>query len=212
MRMKSRLKNLYKYLIENREHHVKGWHDAYHEFYSQVGKTRERIQAGESLSNNDEDFLRKLLYEKSNGVASRGQSTLSAPDFEKVIQDADFLNSLQNLIKEPTLENYKTFSALWPQKVTQNNPVLVNRVTAACTLEVSTTVDSGKFNQVFSWLTHEGIIPAYPAEEDQSWFSKNKFLMKLIKEELQDVETDEFYMSQFVWVLYENLSNPFPSV
>ncbi len=40
-----------------------------------------------------------------------------------------------------------------------NNPVLINRVVAACTLEVSTTVDSGKFNQVFNWLMREKIIP-----------------------------------------------------
>ena len=54
----------------------------------------------------------------------------------------------------------------------------------------------------------------YPAGEDQDcWFSKNSFLLDIIKDEfsdeLQDKETDEFYLSQFVWVLYENRSNPF---
>ena len=48
--MKSRLKNLYKYLIENRKHEVKGWHDAYRECYGQVGQIRERIKSGEGLS------------------------------------------------------------------------------------------------------------------------------------------------------------------
>lgn len=42
---------------------------------------------------------------------------------------------------------------------------------------------------------------------------KNIFLLKIIKDEfsdeLRDNKTDEFYLSQFVWVLYENLSNPF---
>ena len=209
----SRLKNLYKYLIENRKHVVKGWHDAYREFSGQVEKIRERVKVGERLSQRDEAFLRKLLYEKSNGIASRGQSTLSDSDFKKVVQDSEFLNALQNMITNPTVETYKVFAELWPQKVTQNNPVLVNRVAAACTLDVSTTVDSGKFNQVFSWLIHEGIIPAYPAEKNQDWFSKNVFLLKALKnefsDELQNNKTDEFYLSQFVWVLYENLSNPF---
>ncbi len=63
--MKSRLKNLYKYLIENRKHEVKGWHDAYREFYGQVGQIRERIKSGEGLSQSDEAFLKQLLYEKS---------------------------------------------------------------------------------------------------------------------------------------------------
>jgi 5-methylcytosine-specific restriction protein B len=47
--MKSRLKNLYKYLIENRKHEVTGWHDAYREFYGQVGQIRERLKSGEDL-------------------------------------------------------------------------------------------------------------------------------------------------------------------
>ena len=93
--MKSRLKNLYKYLIENRKHEVKGWHDAYREFYGQVGQIRERIKAGEGLSQSDEAFLRQLLYEKSNGISSRGQSVLSNDNFQSFIKSKEFLSSLQ---------------------------------------------------------------------------------------------------------------------
>ena len=71
----------------------------------------------------------------------------------------------------------------------------------------------GKFNEVFIWLTREKIILEYPDEKDQSWFTKNKVLLEIIKKEfqaeLQNDQTDEFYLSQFVWFLYENLSNPF---
>ena len=211
--MKSRLKNLYKYLIENRKHEVKGWHDAYREFYGQVGQIRERIKSGESLSQSDEAFLKQLLYEKNNGIASRGQSVLSNENFHAFIKNKDFLSALEEFIQTPNKKNFQKFNDAWSAQGKSNNPVLVNRVAAACTLEVSTTVDSGKFNQVFSWLIREGIIPAYPAEEDQDWYSKNTFLMKIIKDEFSDElrenKTDEFYLSQFVWVLYENLSNPF---
>jgi 5-methylcytosine-specific restriction protein B len=211
--MKSRLKNLYKYLIENRKHEVKGWHDAYREFYGQVGQIRERIKSGEGLSQTDEAFLKLLLYEKSNGIASRGQSVLSNENFQAFIKNKDFLSALEEFIQTPNKENFQKFDDAWSAQGKSNNPVLVNRVAAACTLEVSTTVDSGKFNQVFSWLIREGIIPVYPAEEDQDWYSKNIFLLKIIKDEfsdeLRDNKTDEFYLSQFVWVLYENLSNPF---
>lgn len=211
--MKSRLKNLYKYLIENRKHEVKGWHDAYREFYGQVGQIRERIKSGEGLSQTDEAFLKQLLYEKSNGIASRGQSVLSNENFQAFIKNKDFISALEEFIRFPNKENFQKFDDAWAAQGKSNNPVLVNRVAAACTLEVSTTVDSGKFNQVFSWLIREGIIPAYPAEEDPVWFSKNIFLLKIIKDEFKDElqgnKTDEFYLSQFVWVLYENLSNPF---
>ena len=211
--MKSRLKNLYKYLIENRKHEVKGWHDAYSEFYGQVGQIRERIKSGEGLSQTDEAFLKQLLYEKSNGIASRGQSVLSNENFQAFVKNKDFISALEQFILTPNKENFRKFDDAWSAQGKSNNPVLVNRVAAACTLEVSTTVDSGKFNQVFSWLIREGIIPAYPTEEDQDWYSKNIFLLMIIKDkfsdELRDNKTDEFYLSQFVWVLYENLSNPF---
>jgi 5-methylcytosine-specific restriction protein B len=211
--MKRRLKNLYKYLIENRKHEVEGWHDAYGEFYGQVGQVRERIKSGEGLSQDDEAFLRQLLYEKSNGIASRGQSTLSNDNFQSFINDKEFLSALEQFILTPNKESFKMFEGAWSAQGKSNNPVLVNRVAAACTLDVSTTVDSGKFNQVFSWLISEGIIPEYPAEEDQDWYSKNTFLMKIITDEFRDEldsqKTDEFYLSQFVWVLYENQANPF---
>lgn len=211
--MKSRLKNLYKYLIENRKHEVNGWHKAYRDFYSQVAQIRERITSGEGLSQNDEAFLKQLIYEKSNGIASRGQSVLSNDNFQSFIKNKNFISALEKFILIPNSENFTIFSDTWSNQGKSNNPVLVNRVAAACTLEVSTTVDSGKFNQVFSWLIREGIIPVYPTEENQSWFAKNIFLLKSIKSEfdneLREGKTDEFCLSQFVWVLYENLSNPF---
>lgn len=210
--MKSRLKILYIYLIENRKHKVKEWHDAYREFCGQVGKIRKRIKSGEGLSRSDEAFLEQLLYEKWNGVASRGQSTLSKKNFQSLIKNKKFISALEQFILTPNKENFWNFGDAWSAQGKSNNPVLVNRVAAACTLEVSTTVDSGKFNQVFSWLIHKEIIPEYPAEEDQDWFSRNIFLMKIIKDEFSDElqanETDEFYLSVFVWLLYENLSNP----
>lgn len=211
--MSIRLKNLYKLLIENRKHEVLGWNKAYKNFYNQVEKKRECIKQGETLSERDENFLQQLLYDKNNGIASRGQSTLSEIDFRKVIKNKEFLTALEQLILEPNIRSYKIFQDLWSEYIEKNNPVLVNRVVAACTLDVSTTVDSGKFNQVFSWLMREKIIPIYPDSEPQDWFSKNQFLMEILKqvfsEEMQNQETDEFFLSQFVWELYENLSNPF---
>ena len=71
--MNSRLKNLYKYLIENRKHEMEGWHEAYTRFYGKVEEIRNRIikNREEGLSqNNDEDFLKMLLYERDNGIAS----------------------------------------------------------------------------------------------------------------------------------------------
>ncbi|MEI7638241.1 MAG: AAA family ATPase [Syntrophus sp. (in: bacteria)] len=210
----SRLRNLYKYLIENRKHEVQGWHNAYTAFFVEVSSMRKLIKDGKKLSQSDDKpFLKELLYSRDNGVASRGQSVLSHNDFESFISNNDFLIALSNFILAPQQDNFKKFEEAWANQGKSNNPVLVNRVAAACTLEVSTTVDSGKFNQVFSWLAREKIIDDYPEDYDQGWFAKNQFLISAIKREflseLKNEQTDEFYLSQFVWVLYENLANPF---
>ncbi|MGZ8945446.1 MAG: McrB family protein [Methylococcaceae bacterium] len=211
--MKSRLKNLYKYLIENRKHEVQGWHNAYKDFFAQVSNMRQRIQNGDQLSQKDEPFLRQILYEKNNGVTSRGQSVLSNENFQTFICNSNFLSALGQFINTPSKGEFEKFESAWTSQGKSNNPVLVNRVAAACTLEVSTTVDSGMFNQIFSWLSREGIVPQYPPDADQGWFAKNQFLLSEIKKEFQaeldNGQTDEFYLSQFVWILYENLSNPF---
>ncbi|HBR4579876.1 TPA: restriction endonuclease, partial [Klebsiella pneumoniae] len=140
--MKSRLKNLYKHLIENHKHELKGWHDAYREFYEQVGIIRERIKSGKELSPSDEIFLKQLLFERSNGIASRGQSVLSNENFDGFIKNKEFIAILQQFILNPNREELKKFECTWSEQGKSNNPVLINRVAAACTLEVSTTVDS----------------------------------------------------------------------
>ena len=211
--MKSRLKNYYKYLIENRKHQVNGWHDAYRKFYNEVKEVSKRIESGERLPKINGDFLERLLRKKDNGVASCGQSILSKDNFKLFIENEEFISSLEQFICNANKENYTRFKNAWSAQEKTNNPVLINRVAAACTLNVSTTVDSSKFNQVFSWLIREEIIPSYSKEQDQDWFSKNTFLLEVIKnefrDELQENKTDDFYLSQFVWELYVNLSNPF---
>ncbi len=214
--MTSRLKNLYKHLIENREHELKGWHDDYEKFYKKVKEIRARLNDGENLNSNDNNdlaFLNKLLREKDNRISSRGQSSLSKDDFKEFIKDEKFMSALEAFIKTPDHANFKNFAEAWSAQGKGNNPLLINRVAAACTTNVSTTVHSNKFDQVFEWLISEKIILKYPEEKPQDWYSKNTFLMKKIhkelKDELEKKETDEFYLSIFVWEIYKNLSNPF---
>ncbi len=209
----SRLKNLYRDLVDNRKHIVQGWHDSYKEFCDEVGEVRRRIQNGQRLNKNDEAFLKKLLYDTSNGIADKGQSTFSWDNFQAFIGNDGFLSVLSDFIVFPTKESFEKFENAWKAQRRGNNPVLVNRVAAASMRKVSTTVHDDKFNQVFGWLIREDIISSYPSDRDQGWFAKNQFLLCKLKEEFQDElrngETDDFYLSMFVWDLYENLSNPF---
>ncbi len=212
----SRLKNLYEYIVK-REYRSEDWHDEYKRFYDDVEKMRQRIKNGQGLDKSDEEFLKKLLYEQYNGIAGRGRSVLSDENFQAFISNNDFLSALSDFIISPTKKSFENFQDAWEKQRkkqgARKTPLLVNRVAAACTRKVSTTVDASKFDQVFVWLIKEEIIPEYPLNEDQGWFAKNQFLLSEFKkgfqDELESGETDDFYLSMFVWGLYKNLSNPF---
>lgn len=209
----SRLKNLYKDLVGNHKHQWQRWRDVYKGFCDEVEEVRRRIQNGQELDKNDKEFLDRLLRKQSNGIANSGQSVLSKDNFQAFIGNNGFLSTLSEFIVSPTKKSFEKFENAWKAQRRGNNPVLVNRVAAACTREVSTTADASKFEQVFNWLIREDIISSYPEDQDQGWFAKNQFLLSEFKEEFQDElesgETDNFYLSMFVWGLYENLSNPF---
>ena len=82
-----RLKNLYKYLIEDRKHNFQEWYNTYKEFFAQVEKMQKRIESGYHLSQDDESFLKQLLYDRYNGIASSGQSVLSKENFQKLSEN-----------------------------------------------------------------------------------------------------------------------------
>lgn len=220
--MSQRLKNLYTYLIDNRKHHLIGWYNGYVSFTSDIEKIRENLKAGAhlkdkvaflntSFANNErpyDDFIRKLIYEKGNGIASRGQSVLSLDNLEIFKNTEGFNSIISNLIIEIDFDSYQNFKNWWSNQGVGNNPVLVNRTLAACTTHVSTTVDEGKFNEVFRWLQKEKLIDPYTGT--QGWFHENKYLIDQLRKGLEGTpEITEHWISMFVWEMYANISNPF---
>ncbi|MGI9255412.1 MAG: hypothetical protein ACR2PY_00590 [Salinispira sp.] len=150
-----------------------------------------------------------------------GQPNFGKNKFQSFIENSKFISSLEQFILDPIEMNFRKFSDAWetqarlwdeqaPSHKLRKNPILVNRVAAACTLEVSTTVDEKKFDEVLDWLITENAIPSCIRRWDQNWFSKNSTLMKYIKGEFRDDlqnkkkdKIDEFYLNLFIWVLYE---------
>lgn len=211
---KQKLKGLYKYLVGSCKHKIGGWYNQYQAFDSKVGEIKQKLLNGENLKE-DKQFLKELIYAKENGITTRGQSVLSEEDFELFIQSETFLGALKELMQEPNSKNFKKFDDAWKNEDKSYNPLLINRVAAACTLDVSTTADVGKFSRVFNWLIKERIIPEYPNDPKDSWFDKNLFLVKNIRaafeEELKTNRdwVDEHYLNIFIWRLYENIVAPF---
>ena len=204
--MTTKLKNLYKVLIQKGGYKIQNWHDDYRNFFIEVNAKRQAILSGDHSWKQDEDFLWTLLYKQNNRIAHRGLSQFTKDDFQSFIKNKKFMSALGTLIANPIKLNHEKFSKVWKEQGRLNNIVIINRVTAACTLEVSTTVDEAKFNQVFNWVIQEKLIPEYSSVEDQGWFAKNQFLLNKFQREFQTELkkkiTDEFYLDVFVWCLY----------
>lgn len=232
----SRIKNLYTYLITNRRPEVDGWLEDYIAFSGDVTRVSEALNGGQGIEDKatysqtsfagEGDpwpaFARHLLFEKANGISSRGQSVLSGANFERFIAEPDFVAALAELIKEPTKENFEKFGEAWErarQKHGANrNPLLINRTLAACTTRVSSTVNGSDFESVYWWLVHEGFFDALQ-NPDAGWYEKNVQLMDFLREEFaeelrkgekgEEGGTSEQLLSIFVWNLFENITNPF---
>lgn len=222
--MSQRLKNLYTYLIDNRKHHLIHWYNDYITFTADVDKIRGNLSNGTEIKANEayigtsfeerekpyDDFVRKFLYEKANGIASRGQSVLSNENLEKFKKADGFDVVISELIKEPSYETHNNLTKWWSAQNVGNNPLLVNRALAACTLKVSTTVDETKFNGVFYWLQKERLIEVYSNDKEDNWYHKNIFLIEQLTNKLNGVpKITEHWISMFVWEMYLNISNPF---
>ena len=217
--MSTRLKNIFTHLVQNRKHQLYGWHNEYKKLIEDIQEIKVNLNAGKTLKDNDtykdtafknfDEFIKVLLYDTANGVSSRGRSVLSWNNLDKFKSAQDFDITITNIIINPSLKTYEDFKDFWIKQNVGFNPVLINRALAACNIALTSTVDEGKFNEVFYWLQKEKIIPHYP-HATQDWFSKNIFVMAELKKQLDDVDAvDDFWISLFYWEMFVNLSNPF---
>jgi 5-methylcytosine-specific restriction protein B len=226
----SLIKNLYIHLVKNRHAELNDWYSRYKVVFAEVETVRKGLTAGKDIKDkatyvgtrfeteNDSwtAFAKHLIVKQSNGVSSRGQSVLSFDNLDRFILDQNFVNALSNLIEKPIRDNVIKFEAAW-EKTRQTyganrTPLLINRIVAACTLDVSTTVDNSAFEWVYGWMIAEGILHQHE-DGDASWYDKNVQLMQklndLFQDELSKSETDKYLLSIFVWELFEYILNPF---
>ncbi|HEO1838279.1 AAA family ATPase [Acinetobacter baumannii] len=204
------LKELYKELINIDQ--LEGWYMGYKSRVSEVEEMREKMTKGYKLNpQSDEKFLLSLLKIQKNGIASRGQSNISDVAYNELINNTEFLEILENLIKEPTYENYINFRGVSKRILTSvdsnNFPLIFNRAVAACNLDLSTVVDESKFHQLFKYLDKEKILDIPQEVKDKNWYAQNIFLVSKFREILSDlkgiVEIDKYWINIFIWQVYE---------
>lgn len=189
----------------------KGWRKDYENTFNKVQQIKQKLNNGYKLSaKNDLEFLSELLKNDANGVASKGQSNLANDVFDKIIQDAEFLNVVEKMIQQPNEETYKALhdygSELLAQLGSTKRPLLFNRACASCTLDVSTIVDRNKFHQFVEYVTTQHIID-FPQEiREKNWYVQNVYLVQQIREilkaELESGQTDIFWLNMFLWDIY----------
>jgi 5-methylcytosine-specific restriction protein B len=217
----SQLANIYTYLISNRLHQRQQWRNDYEDTVKRITALRTILKNNpgydlnspelyESVNNYEskDAFFKKIFENGGNGISSHGQSVISGDNRILLMNDSDFLVALKNLIMDPNLQHHNDIARIWQVKLGKNNPVQTNRATAACTLDVTSTVDNGKFNQVFDWLSRKNLIPAYTG--NNTWLEKNKFVVSELRKVLvNEKHYDEYWCNIFYWEMYENLANPF---
>ena len=213
--MENKFKEYYDDICKNISEDIDTKHRNHSNFYNEVNRIREDIKSGDQSWKQDKDFLEKLLYRQDNGIVNIASydAEFSCDKFlNLIIIDDSFMSALEEFIVTPAQVTHTKFDAVWGEKQKlmpglKYNDTLINRVAPACTLEVSIVAHPGMFDYLFNWLVGEKIIPKYPSNADQGWFSKNQFLMKEIKQqfhkELASGETNEIYLSDFAIYLYD---------
>jgi len=217
------LHNLYAYLITNRFHSVSGWLQNYRVFAADVARIRDALNRAIDIRHKDayagtawadkgspwEAFAREFL-QADNGVTSRGQSVLSHANFDIFIKDDEFVGCVADVIKSPGQQQFYALRAKWDALCAalnaNRNQMLVNRVLAACTQEVCSTVNVDNLNTVYTWLGRHGMLGAN-SERQETWYQQNIQLMRQLHVAFEDVPAEErpdaFLLSVFVWELYE---------
>lgn len=225
----SQLKNLYTHLVDNQIANISGWLDRYKKLSRDVETVRTALADNKDIRDDsiyanggfgtDSDTWPKFanrLLRANHGVSSRGQSVLSSTNFQQFIEDQSFVHALSELIKHPSRGNVIKFETAWENArkgyKANANPLLINRTVAACTTDVSTTVNNGAFDAVYQWLVKEEIVPQHQ-DGNTYWYDKNvqviQKLRDVFQEELNKGETDIYLLNIFVWELFEYISNPF---
>jgi len=197
------------------------WYYRYKKFISEVAERRKQLQYRDLTLKDDEKFLEDLIFKFSNGIANRGQSNPGIKNIQKLLSTTKFIEIISKIIlnQGSIKDDWLNLHEEWKNIVTKNNPVLVNRILAACNLGLSTTVDESKFTIVFDWFIKQEIINYERNDSNNYWYDKNIFLMQNVKKLIEagksagkikdGIPIDDFYLNMFIWELYIHIINPF---
>ncbi len=174
----------------------KGRYDRYEKIKAEVEVMRTSLSNGNFIDPvADEDFLRELIFEDQNGIATVGpDGRIGGRGVEEVERENRFTNlitckifrgSLEELIKNPCAVTGEKLLKNMHNACEINQFVLVNRMIAASTQEVSALVSHKQLSQVFKLLVDNGIIARRNYGKGNNtvtkWYDKNVYMIEQLR-------------------------------
>ncbi len=191
----------------------KVWHDRYKEIKEEVESIRIRLNGKGTIDEKtDKEFLEKLILAEHNGVSVVGLGRIGKDKFEVLISDSNFIKSLEELIKNPCGNTAAVLGPYLKKVHGQNRFLLVNRIIAACTEKVSSSVYGGDFVKIFKRFIKDNIISRdYQPTGDQSdiiirWYDMNVHMMdelRIIIKKGIGKDPDPTYLSMLAWYIWD---------
>lgn len=186
----------------------KDWLEKYKSIHSNI--TERKKNKKEININDDKELLEKVIFANDNGVSNKGQTPFSRAQFEAMIADTNFLKKINDLLNDV---NYSSVNSLrkflqenkYANKQTPEDWLIINRIIAAFTLDVSTTVHSEKFKSVEKYLS---VNYGYKYDTNKKdWYLINldlvSWLRNILNEYALSVDDFEYHVNLFIWWLYE---------
>ena len=154
-----------------------------------------------------ETDLKALVFEKSNGIASAGQSIITNDFYKMLSSDSLFLKALRDFRNKLDAPAFHRLAEICDSLAKQNRQrkfrLKVNRIASALTTSVSAVPDEHAFGKVLQWLKARGLLGFEPGGND-SWFEDNQQLVSMLDGELSDIDGyDVWYRNIFPWWIYE---------
>ncbi|MGG6098659.1 AAA family ATPase [Pantoea allii] len=185
-------------LAKDKNHSASKWDQRYREFTNLLQQTSTFAEP------ETDDLVKRLWYERDNGIASIRQGVPSLAEYQ---QSLPLLRELTERVRQkPNEATYQYVgSALRQAKETGQLKrmywSLRNRVFAAFSPEnYTSTVDENAFNKAAEFLNqhfHLGLVLT------GNWLQKNYELKQAIH--AQSPNTDPYYVNMAIWHLYELL-------
>ncbi|WP_027713273.1 McrB family protein [Dickeya chrysanthemi] len=197
-----RLTTLFSELVEYNEQHSPEWVRRYRELVGVVQKVPTFSSGAEA-----DAVLKRLWYERDNGIANLPQGGPSSEEFERNLPL--FRQITEAILQQPNEDTYQQVTA-WMQEAKKDGKLsrmywaMRNRVFAAFVpYHCSTTVGDAAFIAVARFLNQHFSLDLTFSKDAEHWFRNNYALKQSLHRQLPQI--DPFQLNMAIWRLREKL-------